>query len=143
MKEAGRSATYEREFVTQVCKAAGITGQSGVERVLDAVSSRLDDGQAEYGPSSFLSKPLAPEMSEEAIDLTAWGVLWAQQLSKLEQEGKLDPRDGQHIRLLIIEAAGYAVRAYDAIENARELFRDRASDSELVPLVGYRHFYEE
>jgi hypothetical protein len=141
--DSKRNSIYERDFLELVCKQAGITG-SGVNRFVEGVYRRLDDGQEEYGADSFLDKPLAPEMDEESLDMVAWGLLWAQQLTHLERQGLLALDQGHHIRLHIIEAAAHAVRAHNSITAAQKIFRDNvAAKTKGKPLVGYRHYFED
>lgn len=115
-----RSIHYEKEFLSEIVKNAGY---SGYDEFINEVMRRLSAGQKSYGENTFFHKPLGKEVMEEALDIAGWGTLWAEQISWFESEKRLSYDTGQHMKLLIAEAAAHAVRAYVAINEANELLR--------------------
>lgn len=117
-----RNSSYERQFLEQIAKAAGLS-PTAVEDFFDGVNARLLKGATAYGEGSYLEADLFRELAQEPLDIAAWGVLTAQWLY-LEEERGLSGEDAQLIRLQLIEAAANALRAYRAITAARELYRE-------------------
>lgn len=82
--EPERDAQFEREFLEQVARRAGVWGDGlMVKRGYDDVQDRLRKGAEEYGPSSFLTAD-PRNVDEEGSDLVAWSMLFAQ-VSRAEE----------------------------------------------------------
>ena len=78
MSEPERSAAFEREFLDQAAKLAGIWRETLIfKRFYDEVNDRLRKGQDEYGPGSFVDAARS-NVTEEGADLAAWSMLFAQ-----------------------------------------------------------------
>jgi hypothetical protein len=118
-----RDKQYEIDFLQEVVRAGGARGY---EEFINKTLARLEKGAREYGENSFFNKNLAPEVLEECLDISGWSALWAEQLTQLEREGRLNTETGFYIKNLIIEACAHAVRAYMIISEAQKMARDNS-----------------
>lgn len=111
-----RDSDFERAWLEHVCRAAGLSGL--IEDFTRAVNLRLAKGAVEYGEGSFMEKghELLGEVSEEAVDIASWGVLYAQFLRAQGDESAM------HASVRILNAAAYSLRAWHEIQQAREIF---------------------
>lgn len=121
-----RNKQYERDFIEEVVRQAGVRGY---QEFIESTMERLSKGAKEYGENAFFDKHLAPEVMEECMDIAGWSSLWAEQLTQLEREGKLDLDTGLYIKTLIIQACTHAVQAYLITKQAADL----ANDYTLAP----------
>ncbi len=140
-----RSPTYEKDWLEQVMREAGVSPQHARERLGEQIAERLQKGAEEYGEESYLEQgpALFSELKEEAADICTWGVLASQWLYAEEERG-LSNEAAHEIRLELMGAAADAVRAWFRIQRAKGLFDDqRVSAPTMVPVSGYTHYFEE
>lgn len=116
-----RDYSFERQYLEQVVRAAGLDGP-GTERFVDATFERLRLGDELYGSNALSSNSNRNyrELAEEAVDIAAWGVLEAQRL----YAAPVDDDVALEIRLRLIAAAAEALRAWVNIRDARDLYDD-------------------
>ena len=118
MSQGHRNPTYEREWLEQIARAAGLSGIA-VQRFNDQVLERLQIGANEYGEHGYLKRSpneLCRGIQEEAADIAGWSVLASQALDATD----ISDDDAMAVRLGLIEAAAYSLRAHRAIAAVRE-----------------------
>jgi hypothetical protein len=99
----GRDPAFEREFLRQAERLAGMTNSGYVEEV----AARLHRAEREKGPDSYLSlgmRKLANEIGEEALDIGGWSTVAA--LSAYPQVADVERRHQVHLLLQGIAAHG-------------------------------------
>lgn len=120
-----RDPAFEREFLRQVARQAGLVGLE--ERFLEACSARLAKGAREYGgDDAFATKTLEELLSnaaEEGIDLPAWSVLFAQRVRALAAAGELDEEVAHLATVRALNASANALRAWYELEQTIEALR--------------------
>jgi hypothetical protein len=103
MMDGGRDPAFEREFLRQAERLAGMTNSG----YADEVEARLHRAEREKGPDSYLllgMRRLAIEVGEEALDLGGWSCVAA--LSAYPQVTDMDTRHQVHLLLQQIAAHG-------------------------------------
>jgi hypothetical protein len=99
----GRDPSFEREFLRQAERLAGMTNSG----YADEVEARLHRAEREKGPDSYLElgmRRLASEIGEEALDVGGWATVAA--LSAYPQIADTDQRHEVHILLQQIASYG-------------------------------------
>lgn len=124
--EPHRNPAWENGFIREA--AEGIDDEDDILLpYLHGVQERLEKGQEEYGPESYLNKILPPEITEEAHDGGAWAVLWAQQLRSSET---LLPVEIDLIHAHIKDGIRHFILAYSAMQTGATLLEQFEKQSE-------------
>ena len=87
----------------------------------DEIEKRLQAGEAEYGVMQFLHADCDREALEETLDVGGWLLLADVQLEAQLEAGRISPIDAARVRHLRLTATAHAVRAYAALNRAREI----------------------
>ena len=95
--------------------------QANANGYRDEIEKRLQAGEAEYGAMQFLHADCDAEAIEEAMDIGGWLLLADTQLEAQLEAGRISPVDAARVRHLRLTATAHAIRAYAALNRAREI----------------------
>ena len=98
-----------------------IAAQADANGYRKAIEARLVTGRSEYGEFQYLNADCEQEAIEESLDIGAWLALSDHKLEIDVEAGRISPVDAARVRHLRLTATAHAIRAYAALNRAREI----------------------
>lgn len=138
MPKLTRDSTYEREWLAQVARSAGVWGHQA-EAFADAVYARLHKGAEEYGNEVRPVDVMLHEAAEECEDIPGWNVLAAQFLTRADE---VDDDARAELQALLIESAAHAFLSWMKQREAVHVYRVAAAEKKHARAVAVQGLFD-